>query len=362
MKKTASKKLILLGIAGILLTFSQHSLIAGNKDRSGQAGGNELLINPWARSSGWGGANSATAVGLEAMHLNVAGLAFINKTELVFARTSWLKGSDINLNAFGFTQRVGEQGIIGLAIMSMDFGDIPITTVNLPEGGLGTFSPQFLNMGISYAREFSNSIYGGLTIRTISESLPDIDSKGIAFDAGIRYITGKQDQVKFGIALKNVGPKMQFSGDGFATKVTFNDEEMTLEQRTEPYELPSLLNIGFGYDFFIGAKLDSATKKVSSDHRITAAGNFTSNSFGKDQIRIGVEYGFKSYFMVRAGFVYEEGITKISDRTTAYTGPTAGVTFQMPMGKGGSSFALDYSYRATNPFQGTHSIGFRINI
>ena len=32
-----------------------------------------------------------------------------------------------------------------------------------------------------------------------------------------------------------------------------------------------------------------------------------------------------------------------------------------PMGNG-STFGLDYSYRHTNPFQGSHSIGARINL
>ena len=30
--------------------------------------------------------------------------------------------------------------------MSMDFGEIEITTVELPDGGLGTYSPKFMNM------------------------------------------------------------------------------------------------------------------------------------------------------------------------------------------------------------------------
>ena len=42
--------------------------IAGNKDRSGQAGASELLINPWARSSGWGGVNVANSFGLESIY------------------------------------------------------------------------------------------------------------------------------------------------------------------------------------------------------------------------------------------------------------------------------------------------------
>jgi len=340
------------------------SVYAGNKDRVGTSGASELLINPWAKSSGFAGANTASAVGLEAMHLNVAGLAFTNKTEIAFTRTSWLSGSDIDINAFGLAQRVGETAVIGLSIMSMNFGDIDITTENLPDGGSGTFSPQFLNFGLAFSKEFSNSIYGGIAVKTISESIADAKTQGVAFDAGIRYVTGEKDNLKFGIALRNVGPKMKFSGDGFATSVLLQDEQFTLEQRTEGFELPALLNIGASYDFYLGEKADSTGKGTEADHRITGAGTFTSNSFGKDQIRIGAEYGFRSMFMVRAGMVYEEDVFKTlgDGRTSAYTGPTAGFTVQIPLSKSGTALGLDYSYRDTNPFSGTHSFGARIII
>lgn len=108
---------------------------AGNKDRSGQAGASELLINPWARSSGWGNANMAKVRGLEAMWGNVAGTAFTKKTQLIFSQTQWLKGTGTNIFAFGLTQRVGESGVIGLQVMSMSFGEIQITTGNNPDGG-----------------------------------------------------------------------------------------------------------------------------------------------------------------------------------------------------------------------------------
>ncbi|MCX6296223.1 MAG: hypothetical protein NTX97_09175, partial [Bacteroidetes bacterium] len=124
--KKYSKIVAPLAFAGLFM-LPTNNLLAGNPDRSGQAGATELLINPWARSSGWAGANIAGARGLEASFLNVAGTAFTKKTELLFTRTNWLKGTDININAFGLTQRVGETGAIGLSVMSMDFGDIPIT-------------------------------------------------------------------------------------------------------------------------------------------------------------------------------------------------------------------------------------------
>src|SRR5512133_2396026 len=98
-------KNIYKSITAVLLTavmILPLASIAGNKDRSGQAGASELLINPWARRSGWGGVNIDNSFGLESIYTNVAGLAFTPKTELIFSNTQWLKGSEIAINNFGF--------------------------------------------------------------------------------------------------------------------------------------------------------------------------------------------------------------------------------------------------------------------
>ena len=73
------------------LLFGSNVLLAGNEDRVGSAGASELLINPWARSSAWGDAGMSCVNGIEATFMNVAGLAFTDKTELVFNRTNWLQ-------------------------------------------------------------------------------------------------------------------------------------------------------------------------------------------------------------------------------------------------------------------------------
>jgi len=272
----------------------------------------------------------------------------------VFARTEWLKGSGISVNSFGLTQKVGATGVIGLGVMSMNFGDIMITTVDLPEGGIGTFKPSFMNISLSYAKAFSNSIYGGLAIKVISESIADSRAQGIAIDAGIQYLAGDNENIHFGIALRNIGPTMKFTGDGlsFRGNMTNSDVLMTVEQRSASFQLPALLNIGAAYDFIL-----------TDVHTITVAGSFTSNSFGKDTYAGGVQYNFNNYLMLRGGLQYEKGMFDSNVRTSAYTGPTAGVTIQVPMNKEkGSTFSLDYSYRTSNPFQGTHCIGARVNL
>jgi len=97
-------------------------------------------------------------------------------------------------------------------------------------------------------------------------------------------------------------------------------------------------------------------------HRVTIAGDFTSNSFSNDQFSLGLEYGFKTYFMLRGGFTYEKDIFSSDLRATVFTGPSAGFTVEIPLGKTGKTFGLDYSYRATDPFSGTHSFGARFNL
>ncbi len=348
--KSFYKYLITLVIIGMLI-IPESYLYAGNKDRSGQAGATELLINPWARSSGWGNVSTANVKGLEAMFINVAGLAFTKRTDLVFSHTTYLKGSDINMFAFGFSQRIGDAGVIGMNVVSMSFGEINVTTPDSPEGGLGKFKPNLLNISVAYAKAFSNSIYGGITIKIISESIADVSAQGIAIDAGIQYVTGDMEQIKFGITLKNIGPRMKFSGDGLLETAFFPEQANAFSMSTpsESFELPTALDIGASYDFYIG-----------DWNRLTLAANFRSNSFGKDQFMGGLEYSLKTYLMLRVGYTYEDGITKKEDRTTVFTGPSAGITVSVPTNKEkGSSIDIDYSYRATDPFSGTHSIGAR---
>lgn len=340
-------------IAGLFIVcfaFTTLHTQAGNKDRSGQAGASELLINPWARSSGWGGVNTSNAMGLEATFSNIAGVAFTNKTELVFAHTQWLQGSGISINAFGFSQKVGSLGVLGMTVCAMGFGEIERTTVDQPEGGIGTFSPKLMNIALFYSRAFSNSIYGGVSVKIISESTADITGTGVAIDAGIQYVTGKKENIRFGISLKNIGPTMKFSGDGLSFRNSVNGNQMTVEQRSADFELPSLLNIGASYDFKF------------PDHRLTIAGNFRANAFSKDEFTLGLEYAFKTYLMIRGAYTYEDGIYSSDSRTTAYLGPSAGITVQAPLNKKGSAFSIDYSYRFSKPYNGTHTIGARINL
>ena len=336
-------KLALVLMVGLMVGTTLE-LQAGNEQRVGQAGATQLQINPWARTTG-----------LEATFANVAGLAFTESTELIFSRSNYLmygnNQSVSNINAFGFAQKMGESSVLALSIMSMGFGEIDITTENIPEGGVGTYSPSLTNIGVSYAKEFSNSIYGGVTLRLISEKIYNLNSSGACFDAGIKYVTGASDHIKFGVSLKNIGSRMLYGGDGlsFRGNAEEGDYYLTISQRSTDFELPSLLNIGLSYDL----------PMLPEDHRVSTSGTFTSNSFQKDQFRFGLEYAFRELVMLRCGYVLQDGITNSSYEATM-SGPCAGLSVELPMGD--STFGIDYSYRDSQVFQGTHSIGVRIDL
>jgi hypothetical protein len=314
-----------------------------------------LLINPWARSAAWGNAGGAHIKGLGALQLNVAGLALADKTEIEFTNTSWMAQTGIKINSFGLAQRVGESSVLGVSMMTVNFGDIPITTTELPEGGLGTFSPSSFLLNIAYAKEFSSSISGGINIKILSEGIENARANGVALDAGVRYVTGERDQIKIGLSLKNVGPPMQYKGDGFSIETInpFTEISTTTEQRTAKFELPSLINISGAYDFLI-----------NENNSLTAAATFTSNSFQRDQFRLGGEYKLtakKVLVLIRAGLVYEKGVFSGEQNQTALSGPSAGISVDMPFGKNESTIGIDYCFR-TSRLGAIHGIGIRLNL
>jgi hypothetical protein len=343
-------------ILGVILSTS-YAALAGNEDRSGSAGSSQLLINPWARSSAWGNAGSSSVKGLEAQFMNIAGLAYADKTELIFARTNWLGSqSGIAVNTFGLAQRINDNSVLSLSVLSMNYGDIPITTYDNPEGGIGDFSPTSSVIALGYAKLFSERISGGINMKVISESTASVKASGIALDAGVRYVTGENDKMKFSITLKNVGPAMSYSGDGMSIETVIPTTGLTLttQQRAQKFELPSQLLIAGSYDFNFG-----------EEHLLTAGATFVSNAFSNDQFAGGLEYSFltkKATFRLRGGMLYEKGMFNIETSRTALSGPTAGLTFDFPFGKGGTMIGLDYTFRTSNPFGAIHTVGVRINL
>ena len=322
----------------------------------GSAGAAHLLVNPWARSSAIGDAGYAQINGLEATYTNIAGLAYTDKTQIKFNYSNWMGSAGVSFNSAGIAQRISEEGVIAISVQSMNFGDIPITTVENPEGNIGFFSPRTNIFNVGYARKFSSSISGGINFKVISESISNMKANGIAIDAGIRYVTGEEDQLKFGITLKNVGPVMRYSGDGLAQQVEYTSTGFiaSLEERSATFEMPSLLCIGGSYDFIF-----------NENNKLNLALGFTANSFSNDQYRIGMDYGMtneKMAFNLRAGYVYEKNLLNVENRSNALIGPSAGFSIDALVGKNKTALGLEYCARFAGVFGTIHTIGATISL
>lgn len=346
------KSVLIIG-AAIMSSFAAN---AGNEDRVGSAGASHLLVNPWARSAAFGDAGISNVNGLEASFTNIAGLAFTDKTQIKFNYSNWMGNAGIGLNSAGIAQRISENDVIAVSVQSMNYGDIPITTVANPEGDIGFFSPRANIFNVGYARSFSSSIYGGINFKVVSESISNVKATGMAFDAGIRYVTGEQDQIKFGITLKNVGPVMKYKGDGFAQQIDYVSTGVTatLEERSATFELPSLLSIGGSYDFIF-----------NENNKLNVSAAFTANSFSSDQYRLGLNYGMtadKVAFNLRGGFVYEKNLFSAENRSNALIGPTAGFSVDALVGENKSALGIEYCARFAGVFGIIHTIGATISL
>ena len=348
----------IFAVVAFLMLLSVETVWAGNDKRRGTAGATQLLVNPWARSNGWGGANVAGVRGLDAFYSNIAGLSFISKLEATYSNTMLYGGnSGLNsggsINAFGLAVRLSDRGVLGFSIASSNVGDIDITTVESPEPINGTFSPTLMNLNLAYAHSFTTSIHGGVNIKILNESTNNISASGFAVDAGIQYVTGANDELKFGISLKNWGPAFSYDGTGHSF-IFINDASntMTAEYRSAEMELPTNLKIGLSYDFLFN----------TANQYLTVAFAYTSNAFLKDNYALGVEYGLFDILSLRCGYVYEADILSDDLRTTASNGLCAGASINVPFNKkkdpeSKTSLTIDYAYHTNNNLRGTHVIG-----
>lgn len=375
------KKLYIIAIS-LVSALTVNSQNMAGPARAGQYGFTQLLANGWAQSSGMGNSNTAGVSGVESFYLNIAGLAKVEGTEMVFSRCAWLGGTGININSFGFAQKVSDNGVLGMSMSSFSIGQIPITTYDQPDGGIGTYKPSISNINIGYTYSFTSSISAGINVKYVSESTPDVRVGAMAFDAGLQYndlLTRKtvkyQDadrnpaaargsDIRFGVSIRNLGTDVRYSGDGLAAKSNIDGKPytQTTSQRSDKTALPSLINIGVGYDM----RLDKDEHLYW--HRLTYALNFTSNTATTNQTSFGLEYAYKEMLMLRAGYNYEKGGLKYSTRNNAYTGWCFGATVNVPIKSKKKDVTVknvigfDYSFRQTNPFSGTHTFGLRINI
>ena len=319
----------------IILSFAfTASVYAGDVSRKGTTGAEELLIPIGARGIATGGAFLANITGLESLFYNPAGLDVIPRTEAMFSYVNYL--ADINISYFAISTSLGDIGSIAFDLKSFDFGDIPITTVQLPDGTGQTYSPTFLTLGFSYSKVLTDRISIGTNFKFLTENIQNASASGFAMDAGVQYRF--TPSLMLGVTVKNIGTNMQFNGESLRSRneipgSTPGSVNGTYEIVAETFQVPSFfeLSVTYALDF-------------NEQNNLLLASSFVANNSLEDVVNFGLEYGFINTFFVRGGYnlLLENNGSNIYGLTLG-----AGVDYDA-----GGDFAIifDYAFREVKDF------------
>lgn len=306
-------------------------------DRAGTQAAEYLLIPLSARTASLGSAVTgglADLSGIEALQTNPAALMANVGTSAQFSRMEYV--ADIGVNYFGVAQRFGNNNI-GLSVAFWDIGDIPETTEALPESDL-TYGASNVVVGLSLARQFTDRIAAGFTVKGLSETIADMSATGLAFDAGMTYVVGESG-LRFGVAMRNFGASMAFGGSGLSTDAPTGagpDVNVPSEVSALSAELPSVLSFGASY-----------TRQVAEDITITGLADFRSLAYDQDLYSAGLEAGYSDLFFVRGGFQLAADMD-----ASFWQGWNAGAGLNLTLP--GVNLKLDYAYRGTQYFSGVN--------
>jgi len=330
--------LIGLVLPGVLICLAGTAR-AGGLDRIGTAGAQELRIPVGAASLGIGGSAVALGNGLGNLYYNPASLAATDNAEAMVSYSTYLADSKVNYGAI--STKVGEAGMIGVSLKVLNIGDIVVTTEDAPEGTGEILNPNFSVLGLSYARRMTDRVLLGMTANFISEKVAQTSATGFAFDLGVQYDTGWRG-LRFGFAMKNVGPNMRFDGPDLEQRLVLPGDDPSAQphvvrlESTE-FELPSYLQIGLSYDLHLAER-----------QHATLYGVFQGNNFSTDEYRVGAEYLIAEHLALRGGFTGQAPFKK-ADRQQEYlynVSYGAGLNFKM----GDRPVTLDWSATSVGQF------------
>lgn len=312
------------------------SALAGSGLRIGTAGGQELLIPVGSRGTAMGGTVVASTYGLESIFWNPAGLASLEGTEAMFSHQPYI--ADIDVNFGGIATAIEGFGTIAASAKIVSIGEMMETTEAETKGTGRTFNPTLSVLGLTYARQMTASVGFGATAMFISETIDQVSAKGLAFDVGFLY-DPRWKGVSIGLAIKNYGPSMKFTGKGFERRP--ENEQRALAGEAASFDLPSHITLGAAWNALNQGR-----------NAVTLAGTFRSNNFSEDQWQGGAEYSYNDRYFLRGGYNY-------SSQENYIYGASFGAGLSYPMGETVLSF--EYAWSQADVFDDNQYFTFKVN-
>ncbi len=349
MKNSNSTRIIITLLAVLVLA---TSLFGGSNRRRGTSGAQELLLPVGSVGTALGGSSTAIISGIEAAYWNPAGVANMSGNgEAMFSHMDYIADIDVEYAAMAAKMSFG---VLGATLKTINFGDIPVTTVNAPDGTGEVYSPRFLTLGILYSRVMTDRIRFGVKMNLINEQIMRVNASGVSLNAGVQYIT-RPGGFMMGVVLRNLGPDMVFNGPDLEQDVQLPGTEPGT--RVEPlrvvladFELPTQLEIGAAYGVLNTEQLN-----------LTVTGSFLNDNFSLDQYTFGAELEVLGMAYVRGSYALAENPDThdfhAGDEEFLW-GPGFGGGLNLSFG--GTELMLDYAMRPTKYFSNNQWLTLRV--
>lgn len=340
------KKITIMSIITLLVFAVVIDATAGGGNRNGTAGAQELLIPVGARGLALNSSYISGLEGIEAIFYNPAGLGITkNSAEAMFSKMAYI--GDIGVSYAAVSATFEGLGALAFSVKSIDFGEIPITTVEAPEGTGSTFSPNFVTVGITYSNSLTDRIRVGVNANVISERIIRSSATGISFDAGVQYngLAGF-DGLKLGVVLKNLGPQMKYDGPDLLRRAQdINSQRGNQYYKIDAasFELPSQLELGIGFE-----------RKFAEMYKFLISTSFQNNNFANDEYKLGGEFSFRDILFFRGGYSF---VANVDDDEQKIYGFTMGTGLHIDVGV---DINIDYAYRWARYFDANHMFSLKL--
>ncbi len=282
-------KRVLIILSIVFLITLPNALTAQSK--VGTAGANFLAvpINPVAM--GMGGAYVAVADGPLSSFWNIAGVANVKDNLATgFGYVNYVAG--INIGGFGVVKKLGLRGNIAFFVGGLNSGSMDKYSISQDRGIIneGTFTYSSEQIGIGFARYFTDKFASGVAVKLIHESVSgETSSLGFAVDVGTYFWTGFKS-LRIAMSMQNIGPDMKFSGT-YKQYIYSGNEVVTEDREYNSYPIP--------LNFRLGAAMEIIDQP---DKRLTVSVESNHPSDFDQTFAVGAEFAFRNMLYLRGGY------------------------------------------------------------
>lgn len=288
----------------------------------------KMEVSP--RAMALGGSSVCLSGDVYAAQTNPANLSDVEHFALGLSNTFWAAGINYAHLSSHFNTKLGH---FGISLASLNSGTMEVRTVFQPNGTGEFFSANYYTAGLSYAKQLTDNFSYGLTVKYVEERLAEFSARTGVVDIGFIYRLDVKD-IRFAVAVQNFGPNSQLSGSTQRNK-GLNNQAPAIEP--EDYPAPTVFKLGISM---------KAYASEDGSQSLTASLQLNHPNDNAENIRIGVEYQYRSLLYLRAGY-------KINVEDQNY--PSAGLGFRMRLGR--NPLQVDYAVDPLQYLGLIHSIG-----